>query len=96
MITIVIAIKLWTPQLAGRVIRFSTDNQNAMYAINTGRTNDKFMLHCIREITWWLAKYQILLRATYINTKLNTLPDALSRWYIMVEAQKNIQKSNRK
>ena len=38
MITICVAIKMWSQQLAGRVVRFYTDNENCMYAINHGRS----------------------------------------------------------
>ena len=76
-----VAVKKWGAELSGKVIRFYRDSQVAMYAINTGRTHDQFTLKCIREITWVAAKYQFLLKAHYINTRVNTLPDALSRWY---------------
>ena len=57
--TIFIAIKLWAKQLSGQVVRFHTDNENAMFAINKGRSHDKFILQCIREIAWYTAKYEI-------------------------------------
>ena len=92
MLTIVIAIKLWRKQLAGKVIRILTDSQVSMYAINRGRTKDAFMLNCIREIAWVATKEQILLRSQYIHTSVNTLPDALSRWYINAEARRNVKR----
>ena len=92
MFTILIAIKIWHKQLAGKVVRISTDSQIAMYAINKGNTRDTFILKCLREMTWYLAKFEILLRAQYINTKLNVVPDALSRWYQSGEARITVKR----
>ena len=78
---IMVAIKTWKEELAGKVIRLSTDNQLSMIAVNKGKTRDHFMLHCLREITWVCVQKQILLKTQYINTKKNLLPDLLSRWY---------------
>ena len=90
--TIVIALKLWGSELYGNVVKFSTDNMNCMYAINKGRTKDAFMLKCIREIAWIGAKNQFLLKAVYLNTKINTLPDALSRWFLSSEARRIVKR----
>ena len=90
--TILIAVKLWAKELSGKVVRFSTDSQVAMFAVNRGRTHDPFMLACLRELTRVLANHQILLKAVYLNTKLNTLPDALSRWYINSEARRIVRR----
>ena len=90
--TIVVAIKLWGSRLAGKVVRFKTDNMISKFAINNGRSKDSFILMCLREITWILAKYEILLRCTYVNTKLNTVPDSLSRWYLDMEARRTFKR----
>ena len=87
LLTIVVAVKIWSEQLAGKVVRFFTDNEAAMHAINHGRVKDPFMLSCLRELTWYTAKFQILLRAHYVNTCRNILPDTLSRWYQSAEAR---------
>lgn len=89
---IVIAIKLWGESLAGKVVRFSTDNQIAMYAINSGRTRDKFTQKCIREIAWVCAKFQILLKASYLKSELNVIPNTLSRWYQSTEARRTFKR----
>ena len=36
MYTLLISVKLWAPELVGKVVRFSTDNQIVMYAVNKG------------------------------------------------------------
>ena len=88
MITILVAIRLWGSSMSRRVVRFYTDNQNCMFAINKGKSHDAFILKCLREIVHITAKHQVLLRCKYINTRLNSLPDALSRWYISAEARR--------
>ena len=88
--TIVIAVKISKQELQGKMIRFSTDNEASMFAINKGCTSDKFMLKCLRELAWVCAKNQILMKAVYIPTKQNILPDALSRWYINADAHRTV------
>ena len=78
---IMVAIKTWKHELAAKVVRISTDSQISLIAINTEKTRDHFMLHCLREIAWICTKMQILLRAQYIASKENLLPDLLSRWF---------------
>ena len=90
--TIVVAVKMWKSELKRKIVRFSTDSQVAMYAINKGNTNDNFMLNCLRELTWICAENEILLKASYINTKVNTLPDTLSRWYQSSEARRTVKR----
>ena len=77
-LTIVVVVKLWAKQLAGKVVWFSTDNEISKFAINKGRTTDPFILKCLREIAWVAAEHQFLLKMVYISTHCNTLPDALS------------------
>ena len=78
MLTIMISVKKWSSMLRGKVVRFSTDNENCMFAINNGRSKDPFILQCIRELAWVTAKNEILLRASFVSSHANTLPDALS------------------
>ena len=94
--TTLVALRIWAPELTGQVVRFYTDNQNSMYAVNRGRSNDKFMLACLREIVSITAKHQILLRCRFISTRQNTLPDALSRWYITADARRTVRRLTNK
>ena len=90
--TILVAIRIWGSKIAGRVIRFYTDNQNSLFAINRGRTKDRFMLYCLREIATVTAKFEILLRCKYIPSRENSLPDGLSRWYINSDARRIVRR----
>ena len=78
LLMVLITLKLWAPQLSGKVVGINTVSQWVMNAINNSRTQDKFMLVCLRDIAWIGAKYQILLRASYISSRANQL----SHWYI--------------
>ena len=92
MLTIMIAIKLWKQELSGKVVRFSTDNQNCKFAINKGHSKDKFILKCLREIVWDCAHHNILLKCVYIESKKNVIPDALSRWYQSADARRTVKR----
>ena len=61
--TIMIAVKLWGSKMYGQVVRFDTDNQISMFAVNTGRTRDHFLLKCLREIALYATRFQCILRA---------------------------------
>ena len=87
-----IAVKLWSESLKGKVVRFFTDNENCMFAINQRKSRDPYILRCLREIIWFTAKFQILLRAKYVKSKDNTLPDALSRWHQSSEARRTVKR----
>ena len=52
-----------------------------MFAINYGKSRDPFMLECLREIVWVSAEHECLIKAQYIKSAENKLPDLLSRWY---------------
>ena len=61
MYMILLALELWAHELRGKVIRFLTDNQVSMFAINRGQSHDKFMLWCLRKIVYITAKNDILI-----------------------------------
>ena len=88
LLTIVIALKIWCKKLSGKVVRISSDNEPSVFAVNKGKTNDVFMLRCIREIAWICSKNQILLRLKFLPGNLNKISDALSRWYINGQARR--------
>ena len=89
---IMVLVRLWANQLCGKVVRFSTDSETSMHIINRGRTNDPFMLQCIREMAWITTKFEILLKVHHVAGRNNTLPDALSRWYQSAEARRTFKR----
>ena len=90
--TILIAVKLWSKKLFGKLIRFSTDNEVSMHVINKGRSQDQFMLTCIRELAWVCANNHILIKAVFLPGKHNILPDTLSRWHLGSEARHTVRR----
>ena len=51
---LVIAVKIWAPQLAGVQFQISCDDDAVVQIANLGRTQDPFMQRCLRQL--WLTK----------------------------------------
>ena len=79
MVTIMAAIKHWFSELANLKVRIFCDNQVCVALINYGITKSPFLASCLREINFYLAEYNIELRAEYIPSKQNCLADLCSR-----------------
>ena len=94
--TVCIAIKVWAKRLAGHVIHIGVDNQACMFTINKGRTHDLIMQQLMREIAWSCGKNDILIKAHYIPSRENLIPDLLSRWYIKGEARRSFLRLRKK
>ena len=93
--TLCLAVKLWSKQLSGKVIKIQCDNQATVFAVNLGRTKDSFMLHCLREMAWWAAKYNFMVKVEFLCGVRNVLPDLLSRWYKEPEAKRKFRQLTR-
>ena len=79
MVTVMVAIKHWFVDLAGHKVKIYVDNQACVALLNYGFTRSPFLAACLREICYFLANYNIELRAEYIPTKENCLADLCSR-----------------
>ena len=79
MITVMAAIKHWFRDLANLKIKIFVDNQVCVALLNYGITRSPFLAACLREIQFFLAKYNIEMRAEYIPSKENVLADLCSR-----------------
>ena len=79
MLTICVAIKHWFKDLANQKVKIFVDNQACVALINRGITRCPFLAACLREITYFLSRYHIELRAQYIPSKENFLADLCSR-----------------
>ena len=88
LLALVVAIKLWGSKLNNTKFWVCLDNEASVYAINSGRTMDKFMNACLRELAFQSAKFNIEIKARHIISVANTLPDLLSRWYRDRSAQR--------
>ena len=76
---VLIALKMWAKQLTGLYITIFCDNQSAVHCINSGKAHDSKMQHLLRCITYVTCTHQMVVRCKYIPSRLNTLPDLLSR-----------------
>ena len=79
MITVMAAIKHWFEDLANLKVLIFVDNQACVSLLNYGITKSPFLASCLREIQFYLAKYNIELKAEYIPSKQNHLADLCSR-----------------
>ena len=77
---VIIAIRAWGDLLRGKYITIRSDNEAVTAIINTGRSFDVRLQKQLRELVWWLAKYDMNLRSVHLPGKLNRIPDLLSRW----------------
>ena len=79
MLAIMVAIKHWFKDLSNSKVRIFVDNQACVALINYGITRSGFLASCLREIQFFLASYNIELKACYIPSKQNCLADLCSR-----------------
>ena len=79
MLTVMAAIKHWFSDLANLRVKIYVDNQACVSLLNYGITRSPFMAACLREIQFYLASFNIELRAEYITSKNNVLADLCSR-----------------
>ena len=80
MLAVCVALKVWGQRLRGKHIVIYSDNQSVVSVINSGAAKNLFLQACSREIMWLAAKGSFEIKAAYINTKCNVIPDLLSRW----------------
>ena len=82
MITVMVAIKHWFADLANLKVRIYVDNQACVALLNYGITRSPFLAACLREIFYFLASFNIELKAEYISSKDNCLADLCSRAFM--------------
>ena len=82
LLTIVVATKVWGKFWQGRRIVVHCDNEVAVTVLNTGRSHNKFLLSCLREIELLAARHEFEIRGNHIPGVENRISDALSRWDI--------------
>ena len=79
MVTVMAAVKHWFADLANLKVKIFVDNQACMALLNYGVTKSPFLAACLREIHFFLARYNIELKAEYVPSKDNFLADLCSR-----------------
>ena len=79
MLTVMVAVKHWFSDLANLRVKIFVDNQAVVALLNYGISRSPFLVACLREIQFYLASFNIELRAEYITSKNNVLADTCSR-----------------
>ena len=87
LLTVVVSLKLWANRLSGKRIQIFCDNQASVAALNSGRTKNQYMNECLRELAFLAVTHDFDIRATYIKSVENRVPDLLSRWYLPGKAR---------
>ena len=80
MLSLLLCCKVWGKHWKGRKIQARSDNQCVVIAVNKGASKDPFMQSCIRELFYICSIHAFEIRAVYISSKDNVLPDSLSRF----------------
>ena len=81
LLNIVVALKVWGECWRGKRVRIFCDNTIACFAIQSGRSKDDFVQHCVREIFLLVARYDVELVAVHRPGEEMTRADALSRMH---------------
>lgn len=84
LLTLVVVCKLWGSQWKGMRIKIFCDNNTSVIVLNTGRTRDKFLQACLREICLLAANNEFEIRTVHLPGVENRIPDILSRWHLNV------------
>ena len=79
---IMVAIKIWGPQLKGSRFRMQCDNTVAVAAMNMARIRCRAAQALMREISYLCAIYEIEAFTVHIDGLKNEIADALSRWHL--------------
>ena len=72
-------IETMGPQLRDSKVKVMIDNQAICYAVNTGSIKCERTMELIHSLYFALCRYNIEIKAEYINTNDNVWADALSR-----------------
>ena len=101
LLNVIVAVKLWGEQWRGHSLQIKSDNMNACLAVQTGRSRDRYIQHCVRELFILTVTYNIDLRIMHWPGKDLVRADALShmhadercrRW---VAADRELRKARR-
>ena len=81
LLTVVVALKLWSHLWHGLRLTVRCDNDVAVTALNSGRCWNAFINLCLREICFLAALHKFELRAVHLPGVLNDDAEVLSQWH---------------
>jgi hypothetical protein len=79
LLTVMVSLRLWAKFLVNKRILIHCDNEASVCVLNSGRSKDKFMLQCLREIAFTAAKQNFQIKAIHVKGVDNRIADLLSR-----------------
>ena len=79
MLTVMAAVKHWFSDLANLKVKIFVDNKACVALLNYGVTRSPFLASCLREMQFFLAEFNIEIKAEYIPSKENVLADLCSQ-----------------
>ena len=65
-LAVTVAVRIWGRLYAGQRIQLYCDNSSSVLAINTGRTRDRFVGDCVRQLWLEVAKYDFQIKAVHL------------------------------
>lgn len=76
---LVTAAAVWGPTWHGKRVVFHCDNECVVHVVNSGTCKSPAIMALVRALFFISAQHEFLVHCVYINTKDNTIADALSR-----------------
>ena len=78
----VVAVKVWCGSWRGKRVRIDCDNMVVCLALQSGRSRDAYLQHCVREVFLLVAANDIELVAVHRPGVSLVRADALSRQHM--------------
>ena len=85
LVPIIFACIVWGPRLSKHHINFKCDNANLVIAINKGSSRDKFVMHLLRFLWFFVAHFAIHVTASHLPGLISITADHLY-WGNMAQA----------
>jgi len=79
LVPIIFTCIVWGRYLSRHHINFCCDSANLVIAINKGSSKDKFVMHLLCCLSFFVAHFDIYITATYLPGAINVMADHLSR-----------------
>ena len=76
---VTVSVRLWGRQYAGKKILIYCDNEQAVSAINSGKTRETLVGTCVRQLWLEVSTFGFQLKAVHLPGVENRLADSLSR-----------------
>ena len=80
MLNVLVALKIWAYQWTNCKVRIQCDNVAVVEVLASGKTKDKVLATCARNIWLLSSLYNITLQVDHIPGRNNTVADLLSRF----------------